>query len=164
MIIGIISGAFDPLHRGHVKLIREADRICEHLIVGLNSDDWLRRNRKAVFMDFYERKEILQGVKGVQAVWDFYDDDDTACDLIRRILRNYSPNNHFTFFNGGGRTLDNTPEVDLCKKEKVHMVWGCGGAKVQSSQSLLTNWEQQRSAQEAMAYVPINTYGAVGPE
>lgn len=162
MIIGIISGAFDPLHRGHVRLISEADRMCEHLIVGLNSDDWLRRTRKAVFMGFEERKEVLQAVRGVQDVWDFDDSDGTACALIRQVLKRYSPNSTFCFFNGGDRTLDNTPELDVCLKGGVQLVWGCGGGRLQSSRDLLANWEQQRSAQEAMAYVPIKTYGAVG--
>ena len=63
-----VSGAFDPVHIGHIRYIREAARLGDKLVVILNSDDFLLRKKGFVFMPFGERKEILENIKGVDEV------------------------------------------------------------------------------------------------
>jgi D-beta-D-heptose 7-phosphate kinase/D-beta-D-heptose 1-phosphate adenosyltransferase len=64
----ILSGGFDPIHKGHMRMFREASNLGHQVIVGLNSDEWLTRKKGKPFMEFYERKEILEGIKYISNV------------------------------------------------------------------------------------------------
>ena len=145
----VMSGGFDPVHKGHLRMFREASWLGHQVIVGLNSDDWLMRKKDKPFMKFKERKEILEGFKYINQVLAFDDSDDTACSLINQVRTIYSgggfnynyldsnptgESRYKIFFaNGGDRTTDNVPELDICKKLDVMMLWGIGGGKIQSS-------------------------------
>jgi cytidyltransferase-like protein len=125
----MVSGAFDPLHIGHIRLI-EAASAHGDVIVALNSDEWIRKRRGYFFMDWKERRELVLNIKGVKKVVSFDDSKGTACDAIE----GYSPD---IFANGGDRYKENTPEVITCNKLGVEMIWFVGGGKVQSSSELL---------------------------
>ena len=129
----IVSGGFDPVHKGHIRMFREAANLGAQVIVGLNSDDWLTRKKGKPFMKFEERKEILEGFKYISQVIPFDDSDDTACDLIEKVNDMYDTDQKIYFANGGDRGKDNVPEVDTCKESGVIMLWGVGGGKIQSS-------------------------------
>ena len=58
-IVVAISGGMDPLHIGHVRLIKAARKLGDELIVILNNDNWLKDKKGFVFMSQKERKEIL---------------------------------------------------------------------------------------------------------
>ena len=90
----VLSGGFDPIHKGHLRMFREASNLGHQVIVGLNSDDWLTRKKGKPFMEFEERKEILEGFKYVNQVLPFDDSDDTASDLIRRVYNIYDGEEH----------------------------------------------------------------------
>ena len=128
----MVSGGFDPMHIGHVRMIQEAAREFGEVIVAVNSDDWLLRKKGYVFMPWEERAEIARAIQGVTKVVAFDDSDNTACDAIRT----HRP----TFFaNGGDRTTNNTPEQAVCEEIGVQMVWGVGGGKIQSSSELVND-------------------------
>jgi D-beta-D-heptose 7-phosphate kinase/D-beta-D-heptose 1-phosphate adenosyltransferase len=131
----ILSGGFDPLHVGHVRMVQGARDLAALVVVGVNSDDWLRRNRGQVRMPFEERREIIASVRGVTSAVGFDDADDTACNLIRMVCT-MSPGAKIAFGNGGDRTEVNVPEVALCKELGVDMVWGLGGERVEASSEL----------------------------
>jgi glycerol-3-phosphate cytidylyltransferase-like family protein len=71
-------------------MFREASWLGHQVVVGLNSDEWLTRKKKKPFMEFKERKEILEGFKYINQVLAFDDEDDTACGLIKQVRTIYS--------------------------------------------------------------------------
>ena len=127
--ICVVSGGFDPIHSGHIRLIREAANN-GYVTIILNSDNWLRRKKGYVFMAWEERAEILRSIKGVKNVVAVDDSDGTVCEALRRINPDY-------FANGGDRTQENTPEQAVCEELGIEMLWGVGGGKIASSSKLV---------------------------
>ena len=139
----IVSGGFDPVHKGHIRMFREASYLGAQVIIGLNSDEWLSRKKGKPFMSWSERAEILESCKFVDQVWSMIDDDDTASDIIKQVAKTYKDKDvNIYFANGGDRKKGNVPELDVCKDLGVVMLWGIGGDKIQSSSNLTTNWEK----------------------
>ena len=135
----ILSGGFDPVHKGHVRMFKESRKLGS-VIVGLNSDEWLIRKKNKFFMPFEERKEILDAIKYIDKTRSFNDNDDTACDLIKNIHAEYGNKYKIFFGNGGDRTNKTTPELEFCNNNNIDMIWGLGGGKIQSSSDLLKKW------------------------
>ena len=137
----ILSGGFDPVHKGHVKMFQAAKDYPVEVIVGLNSDSWLTRKKGKPFMDWKERKFILDAISCIDHVYPFNDDDDSACDLIKKIFEQNKDEDKtkIYFGNGGDRTNSNSPEVDYCNKNGIDLLWGVGGGKIQSSSDLIEN-------------------------
>jgi cytidyltransferase-like protein len=125
----MVSGGFDPVHAGHIRMIRHAAQYGDVIVIA-NSDDWLFRKKGFVFMEWERRVEILNAIKGVVLVDSVDDSDGTVCEAIRR----HKP----TFFaNGGDRGKSNTPEQTVCEQLGVELLWGIGGEeKVDSSSDL----------------------------
>lgn len=147
MGVALVTGGFDPIHVGHIKLLKGARRFGDILVVGVNSDEWLIRKKGAAFMTWRERATILRNIVGVGAVISFDDSDDTACHAIERALRMWSGAG-VIFANGGDRRENNTPEVDAYKDHpRVQFLWNVGGSKVQSSSDLLARWEQRHASE-----------------
>tara|TARA_R100000152_G_C6752407_1_gene176100 strand:+ start:519 stop:944 length:426 start_codon:yes stop_codon:yes gene_type:complete len=127
----MVSGGFDPVHIGHVKMIEEASK-WGTVIVVINSDDWLMRKKGYVFMPWKERAYIMGNIKGVSLVTGVNDSDGTVCQAIGF----HQPD---AFANGGDRKKDNTPEMDLCDEMGIQMLWGIGGKDKPQSSSWLVN-------------------------
>ena len=126
-----VSGGFDPVHIGHLRMIQEASEY-GHVIAIVNSDDWLMRKKGYIFMPFDERCEILEGFAATGETTNVDDKDGTVCEALRRIKPDY-------FANGGDRKTNNTPEMDVCEELGIEMLWGVGGGKIQSSSTLVTD-------------------------
>ena len=124
-----LSGGFDPIHAGHIRMIREAANYGD-VIVFVNSDEWLERKKGYIFMSFEERKEIVSSIKGVTKVFKAKDDDNSVCES----LFEHAPD---IFGNGGDRKNNNTPEIQTCKKLGIELIWNLGGGKIQSSSDLV---------------------------
>ena len=117
MNIVVVSGGFDPIHSGHISYMKSAKDIGDHLIVALNSDEWLIQKKKKVFMNIEERKNILLNIECVDEVVTFNDDDMGSCiDALEKIKNKY-PNDKIIFCNGGDRNKNNIPEmyIDLTR-------------------------------------------------
>jgi D-beta-D-heptose 7-phosphate kinase/D-beta-D-heptose 1-phosphate adenosyltransferase len=125
----MVSGGFDPLHVGHVKMIEKASEWGQVIVV-INSDDWLMRKKGYVFMPWKERAQIMGNIKGVVLVTGVDDTDGTVCYA----LGYHRPD---AFANGGDRKKENTPEMEMCDELGIQMFWGIGGGKVQSSSWLV---------------------------
>ena len=137
----LLSGGFDPVHKGHVEMFKAAKNFADHVVVGLNSDEWLTRKKGQPFMEWDERKFILESIKYIDYVLGFDDSDDTACDFIRKVNQFYNTDNDSQVFfgNGGDRTDETTPEMTYCKGKGVKLLFGVGGGKIQSSSDLIKN-------------------------
>lgn len=131
-----VSGGFDPLHIGHVRMFKAARGLGKKLVVILNNDNWLLNKKDFVFMNQNERKEILLETGLVDKVVITSHVKNDSDNSVSRELKAVMP---AIFANGGDRGRTNTPEMELCKKLGIEMVFGVGkGGKVQSS-SWLTN-------------------------
>lgn len=126
----MVSGGFDPVHAGHIRMIRAAAEYGDVIVIA-NSDNWLFRKKGFVFMDFEKRVEILNAIKGVVLVDSVDDTDGTVCEAIRRLKPTF-------FANGGDRGRQNTPEQDVCQELGVELLWSIGGdQKLDSSSDLV---------------------------
>jgi len=130
----VVSGGFDPIHIGHVRMILQAS-IYGNVTVIVNSDDWLERKKGYVFMPWEERAEIIRSIRGVCDVVTVDDSDNSVCEAIKRL---HESGKCDTFANGGDRTDANTPEKKLCEKLGINMLWNVGGGKIQSSSHLVS--------------------------
>jgi len=118
----MISGGFDPIHVGHIRLIREAAEYGD-VIVAMNSDDWIFRQKGFNSIGFNERKEFLMAIKGVLNVVSVCDEDDTVCAALIEHRPTY-------FANGGDRNENNTPEKIVCEELGIKMLWNIGNSKL----------------------------------
>ena len=125
----MVSGGFDPIHIGHVRMILDAAKHGDVVVVA-NSDDWLMRKKGYIFMPWDERAEILRSIRGVTEVEHVDDSDNSVCEAISRCKPD-------AFANGGDRKGNNTPEVALCNELGIELIWNVGGGKIQSSSDLV---------------------------
>ena len=137
----LVSGGFDPIHSGHIKLINDANKYGD-VVVLLNSDEWLQNKKGKEFLPFSERKIIMQNIKGVIDVIEFDDSDKTCVDGIQK-AKSLFKNNLIKFANGGDRNNNSTPEKDYCEKNNIETLFGIGGNnKSNSSSWILKKWKE----------------------
>jgi cytidyltransferase-like protein len=142
MKIIVVSGGFDPLHSGHIRLIKEARLLGDMLIVGINSDEWLARKKGRAFMPWQERLCVLNNLSSVDEVYTFDDDDGTACHLLEQVRAHYS-DAEIVFANGGDRNQENIPEMSV---PGVEFAFGVGGTnKANSSSWILQEWKAPKT-------------------
>jgi cytidyltransferase-like protein len=142
MKIVVCTGGFDPLHSGHIAYLSAAATLGNMLIVGVNSDAWLERKKGRAFMPITERRAIVGALKSVHATMTFNDDDGSARDLLVGIKREF-PYADIIFANGGDRTEDNIPEMDV---PEIMFAFGVGGEdKVNSSSWILEEWKAPKT-------------------
>ena len=144
--ICLVSGGFDPLHKGHLEYFKEAKKKSNYLVVALNSDEWLYRKKKYVFMPWNERSEIIQSLEVVNEVISFDDSDNSACDAIDRCLL---ISKKVIFANGGDQFNTSIPEAAICEKLGIRLSDGLGD-KIQSSSWLLKNAKGNKAEVERL--------------
>lgn len=134
-IIVAVSGGFDPIHIGHIRMFQEAKKLGTELVVILNNDNWLRKKKGHFFMNQRERKEVIENIKGVDRVVLTSHPKNTTDMSVFATLMKVKPD---IFANGGDRFADNIPEVAVCNKLGCKMKFNVGrGGKIQSSSWLL---------------------------
>jgi cytidyltransferase-like protein len=147
MKIVLITGGFDPLHSGHIAYFKAAKTLGDMLIVGLNSDDWLVRKKGAAFMPWNERLCIINNLSMVDEVYTFDDDDGSAKHFIQQARAHY-PDAELIFANGGDRTKDNIPEMNVIDSN-LTFVFGVGGEdKKNSSSWILQEWKAPKTERQ----------------
>ena len=139
--IVLVSGGFDPIHSGHIKLIKEASHH-GRVVILLNSDQWLRNKKGVEFLPFKEREIIMLALKNVIDVISCGNIDETCIDGIKIAIDKYK-NSRIKFANGGDRDNKTTPESIFCNNNNVELLWGIGGNnKSNSSSWILKKWKE----------------------
>ncbi|MFQ5474401.1 MAG: adenylyltransferase/cytidyltransferase family protein [Candidatus Nanoarchaeia archaeon] len=138
----VVSGGFDPIHVGHLRMFNEAKQLAIEkggppdikLVVLLNNDNWLKAKKGYFFMPAEERAEILRSISYVDdvVITDHTPNpkDTSVCKEIQSVRPDF-------FANGGDRQSDNTPEVALCNAMDVTLLWNVGGGKIRSSSEIV---------------------------
>lgn len=132
----IVSGYFNPLHKGHLELFRKAKEQADKLWVIVNSD--LQRELKGSneFMDESERLEIVQSIRYVDYALISQDKDKTQCQTLKQFAEMFGEVYDLSFANGGDQNNDTIPEADVCIANGIELIDGLGD-KIQSSSWLL---------------------------
>src|SRR6266481_998712 len=130
-VIVAVSGGFDPVHVGHVRLFERAKALGDELVVILNNDNWLRKKKGYVFMPQEERKELIESLSSVDRVLVTGHPENPSDMSVCAELTALKPD---IFANGGDRHQGNVPEMKVCEDIGCNMVDNVGdGGKVQSS-------------------------------
>jgi cytidyltransferase-like protein len=132
----IVSGYFNPVHKGHVELFHNAKAEGDVLIVIVNNDFQRQLKGSKEFMLEKERVLIIDQFKVVDHVVLSVDKDRTVRASLEKIHREFSNQYELFFANGGDQNNESIPEVPVCKKLGIGLIEGLG-AKIQSSSWLL---------------------------
>jgi cytidyltransferase-like protein len=144
MKIVLVTGGFDPLHRGHIAYFKAARSLGDQLIVGLNSDEWLERKKGRAFMPWNERLCVINNLAMVDEVFTFDDENGSAKHFIQQVRAHY-PDAELIFANGGDRNQDNIPEMDVVDSN-LTFIFGVGGEdKKNSSSWILEEWKSPKT-------------------
>jgi cytidyltransferase-like protein len=132
----IVSGYFNPLHKGHLELFENAKASGDQLWVIVNSD--LQRELKGSkeFMDQGERLIIVSAIGIVDKALISTDKDKTQRATLGDLADKYSSEYELYFANGGDQNNDTIAEVPVCKEKGIGLLEGLGD-KIQSSSWLL---------------------------
>jgi cytidyltransferase-like protein len=144
MKIVLCTGGFDPVHSGHIAYFKAARALGDRLIVGLNSDEWLARKKGRAFMPWNERLCVVNNLSMVDEIYTFDDEDGSARHFIQQVRAHY-PDAELVFANGGDRTAENIPEMEVVDRQ-LTFVFGVGGEdKKNSSSWILQEWKAPRT-------------------
>lgn len=127
----LISGYFDPLHKGHLDYIKQSKELGDYLVVAVNSDESAIRKKGHYFMPVEDRIKIIKALKNVDEVIKAIDKDDSVAETIKFVKPNI-------FAKGGDRNISNLPikEIEACKEVGAEIVTGLG-EKIESSSHLI---------------------------
>ena len=133
----ITSGYFNPLHIGHINLIKEAKKMGDFLVVIVNNDNQVKIKGSTPFMHQDERIEIVKALKHANNVFLSIDDDKTVAKSLEFIAKKYPGELYFA--KGGDRNGNNIPDEEkkVCENFNIKVINNVGGEKIQSSSWLL---------------------------
>jgi len=132
----IVSGYFNPLHKGHLELFEKAKEVGDLLIVIVNND--LQREIKGsqFFQDQDERIRIIRALSIVDMAWISIDKDSTQNETLKVMVDKFYGSMKLAFANGGDQNNETIPEAEICKLFDIELIDGLGD-KIQSSSWLL---------------------------
>lgn len=132
------------MHSGHIHYLQSSKMLGDRLIVGVNSDAWLMQKKGQAFMPWSERATIVSNLRVVDEVIEFSDWDGSARHAIKTVRERY-PDAHIIFANGGDRTQQNIPEMDI-EDSNLEFRFGVGGTnKANSSSWILEEWKAPKT-------------------
>jgi cytidyltransferase-like protein len=134
----IVSGYFNPIHKGHIEYFQNAKKYADELFVIVNND--LQRTLKGSkeFQDEKERVFIVENLRLVDRCFLSIDSDRTVIESIKMINSDFSEQYDLAFANGGDQNNDIIPERPICEQLGIKLIDGLGD-KIQSSSWLLKN-------------------------
>ena len=134
----IVSGYFNPIHKGHIEYFNNAKKLADELFVIVNNDVQRSLKKSKKFQDEQERMIIVSNIKSVDKCILSIDSDRTVCKTIEKIAKDYGDLYDLSFANGGDQNNNTIPEKPICKKIGINLIEGLG-SKIQSSSWLLKN-------------------------
>ena len=132
----IVSGYFNPIHKGHLEYFNNAKSMADKLFVIVNNDHQRALKGSKNFQDENERMIIVSNIKAVDEAILSIDTDRTVCATIKMIAEQFGEEFELGFANGGDQNNDTIPERPICEQMNVALIDGLGG-KIQSSSWLL---------------------------
>ena len=132
----IVSGYFNPIHKGHLEYFNNAKAMADKLFVIVNNDHQRALKGSKEFQDENERMIIVSNIKAVDKAILSIDTDRTVCATIKMIAEQFGETFDLGFANGGDQNNDAIPEKHICKVMNVALIDGLGD-KIQSSSWLL---------------------------
>jgi len=132
----IVSGYFNPLHKGHLELFRKAKEVGDLLCVIVNNDIQRELKGSQFFQDQEERVEIIRELTMVDMAWISIDKDKTQNETLKMLVNKFYGTMKLAFANGGDQNNDNIPEAEICRQFGIELIDGLG-EKIQSSSWLL---------------------------
>lgn len=132
----IVSGYFNPIHKGHIEYFNLAKQLADYLFVIVNNDFQRELKGSKLFMLENERKIIVEQIKTVDKAFLSVDKDKSVSETLKKISSIYSKDYELIFANGGDQSNKSIPEAEICKLLGINLVDGLGD-KVQSSSWLL---------------------------
>lgn len=132
----IVSGYFNPIHKGHLEYFNNAKALCDELFVIVNNDHQRELKGSKEFQKEDERMIIVSNIKAVDKTILSIDQNRTVCETIRMIAQEYGVEYELGFANGGDQNNDTIPERSICEEMNVALIDGLGD-KIQSSSWLL---------------------------
>ena len=134
----IVSGYFNPLHKGHLEYFNNAKALCDELFVIVNNDHQRELKGSKAFQDEEERLLIVSNIMAVDKAILSIDKDRTVCESIRMLFERHGGDYDLAFANGGDQNNETIPEIPVCKELGVELIDGLGD-KIQSSSWLLNS-------------------------
>ena len=137
----LLSGGFDPVHIGHLAMIKDAAQIADNVVILLNSDEWLKRKKGKPFMNEIQRAQILEEFESISQVIIQKNDNDDSSNQAIKDFYNTKSQKSICYCNGGDRSKENKiREAETCKDLNIDLVFGVGGIhKIESSSNLIKN-------------------------
>jgi len=132
----IVSGYFNPLHKGHLELFRKAKEVGDILCVIVNNDIQRELKGSKAFQDQDERIEIIRELSIVDMAWISIDKDRTQNATLKMLVDKFYGTMKLAFANGGDQNNNTIPEAEICNRFKIELIDGLGD-KIQSSSWLL---------------------------
>lgn len=132
----IVSGYFNPLHKGHLELFQKAKSKGDKLWVIVNSDLQRKLKGSKAFMEEGERLIIIRAIGDVDLALISIDKDKTQSETLTNLAQNYGGEYELFFANGGDQNNNSIPELKICKEFGIELIDGLGN-KIQSSSWLL---------------------------
>ena len=132
----IVSGYFNPIHKGHLEYFQNAKKLADFLFVIVNSDHQRALKQSKEFQLEDERMLIVSSLKPVDKAILSIDKDRTVCETIASIAKDYAQEYDLAFANGGDQNNTTIPERPICEKMGIALLDGLGD-KIQSSSWLL---------------------------
>ena len=132
----IVSGYFNPIHKGHIEYFNSAKSLGDEIFVIVNNDEQRSLKGSKEFQTQEERCFIVSNIKSVNKVFLSIDNDRTVIETIKLIHRLYGSDYQLSFANGGDQNNNSIPEVSICLELQIKLIDGLG-EKIQSSSWLL---------------------------
>ena len=134
----IVSGYFNPIHKGHIEYFNQAKALADELFVIVNNDSQRILKGSKEFQKEQERIFIVSNIKSVDHCILSIDKDRTVIKTIEKISQDFGQQYDLNFANGGDQNNNTIPERSICDQMGISLIDGLGD-KIQSSSWLLNN-------------------------